>query len=215
MSTKNKKRKSHKVVREAKPKSLKTEPVHDVDDSCHLAANDPTSISSLSVSKSKSSDGKFTSKKEDKCTKQQKDDINPGSTLEDDIKWCIAQLEMAVVSKTVPKKQKEESIKYMKLLQSSKTPVPRKRQIMRQNFGDYKQKMKERPLLDDDITLKIADSEVMGSAGIFHRKSVNFQPNSCGNDKQGAVGGGVDSHSLRDLCRELEGTSFTFDFSID
>ena len=40
-----------------------------------------------------------------------KDDINPGSTLDNDIKWCIAQLEMAVVSKCVTKKQKEESIK--------------------------------------------------------------------------------------------------------
>ena len=114
----------------------------------------------------------------DKSTKQpaddSKNDINPGSTLEDDIKWCIAQLEMAVVSKSVTKKQKEESIKYIKLLQSSRTPVPRKRQIMRQNFGDYKQKMRERPLPDRDVALKVADSEFLDSAGKFHRKSTSF-----------------------------------------
>lgn len=213
MSSKNKKRKNHKVVKETKPKFLKAEPVHDVEDG--MPTNDVVSISLLSISKS--SDNKSTSKTKDINTKEQKDDLSPSSTLEDDIKWCIAQLEMAVVSKSVPKKQKEESMKYIKLLQSSKTPVPRKRQIMRQNFGDYKQKMRERPLLDDDITLKVADSELMESAGTFHRKGTKFQP-TCVSDQQGAVGGGVEhsnGHSLRDLCKELEGTSFTFNFSID
>ena len=212
MSSKNKKRKGHKVVKETKPKSLKAEPVHDVEDD--LPKNDAASFSLLSISKS--SDDKSASKLKDKSTKQQKDDLNPGSTLEDDIKWCIAQLEMSVVSKSVPKKQKEESMKYIKLLQSGKTPVPRKRQIMRQNFGDYKQKMRERPLLDDDITLKVADSELMESAGTFHRKGAKFQP-TCVNDQQGAVGNvqHSNSHSLRDLCKELESTSFTFNFSID
>ena len=212
MSSKNKKRKGHKVVKETKPKSLKAEPVHDVEDD--LPKNDAASFSLLSISKS--SDDKSASKLKDKSTKQQKDDLNPGSTLEDDIKWCIAQLEMSVASKSVPKKQKEESMKYIKLLQSGKTSVPRKRQIMRQNFGDYKQKMRERPLLDDDITLKVADSELMESAGTFHRKGAKFQPN-CVDDQQGAVGNvqHSNSHSLRDLCKELESTSFTFNFSID
>jgi len=213
MSSKNK-RKNHKVVKESKSGSLK--PTHDVIDSCEFPKNDATMTSPLSVSESL--DCKSTSKMKSKSTKHvSKDDISPGSTLEDDIKWCIAQLEMAVVSKSVTKKQKEESIKFIKLLQSSKTPVPRKRQIMRQNFGDYKQKMRERPLLDD-ATLKVANSELMESAGKFHRKSAKFQTSFCVNDKQGANSGGLehsDSHSLRELCKELEGTSFTFNFSID
>ena len=209
MSTKSKKRKSQKLVKESKPEVVKTKPVHGL--AVDLPTNDATS-NPPGVPLHKS-----TSKTKDKSTKQpadsSKDDINPGNTLDDDIKWCIAQLEMAVVSKSVTKKQKEESIKYIKLLESSRTPVPRKRQIMRQNFGDYKQKMRERPLPDSDVTLKVADSELLVSAGKFHRKSAKF---CCG---QGAVSGGLehhsDSHTLQDLCKELESTSFTFNFSTD
>lgn len=221
MSAKNKKRKSQKVVKESKSESLKTKCVHDVVDSCDLQTNNVTLISPLTVSKAL--DCKSTSKMRERSTKQStsvpKDDINPdSSTLENDVKWCIAQLEMAIVNKSIPKKQKEESMKYIKLLQSSKTPVPRKRQIMRQNFGDYKQKMRERPLLDRDITVKVADSELMVSAGKFHRKSAKFKPDSCTSDEQGAIGGGLehpDNHTLRDLCKELESTSFAFNFSVD
>ena len=217
MSTKNKKRKSQKIVKESKPESIKTKPIRDLAvDSHDLPTNDAISIPPLSAV---SLDHKSTSKTKDKSTKQptkDSNDINPCSTIEDDIKWCIAQLEMAVVSKSVTKKQKEENVKYIKLLQSSRTPVPRKRQIMRQNFGDYKQKMKERPLVDSDIALKVADSELMASAGKFHRKSTKF---SCVSDEQGAIGSGsehhADSHTLRDLCKELESTPFTFNFSID
>jgi len=227
MSTKSKKRKSHKVVKEGKPDSVKTKPLHDVVDS-HDLPTDTTVVSSLSKKPvDKSLDCKSTDKVKHKSIKQStdssKNDINPVSTLEDDVKWCIAQLEMAAVSKTVSKKQKEECMKYIKLLQSSKTSVPRKRQIMRQNFGDYKQKIKERPLLDSDVTLKVADSGLLLSAGKFHRKSTKFQIDSTctdenGDDEQGAVGGGSEcsnSHTLRDLCRELESTTFTFNFSID
>ena len=77
---------------------------------------------------------------------------------------------------------------------------------MRQNFGDYKQKMRERPLPDSDVALKVADSELLVAAGKFHRKSTKF---CCVNDEQGTHH--PDSHTLQDLCKVLE--SFTFNFS--
>lgn len=224
MSTKSKRRKSHKVVKENKTDSVKTKPLHDVIDSHDLLTNNATLVSSLSTKPvDKSLDCKFTGKVKHKSIKQSTDSSKNASTLEDDIKWCIARLEMATISKTVSKKQKEDCIKYIKLLQSSKTPVPRKRQIMRQNFGDYKQKMEERPLLDSDVTLKVADSELVLSAGKFHRKSTKFQTDSScanenGDDEKGAVGGDSEcsnTHTLRDMCRELESTTFTFNFSIN
>ena len=55
---------------------------------------------------------KSTSKTNNKSTKQptdsSKDDINQGSTLDNDFRWCIAQVEIAVVSKSVTKKQKKK-----------------------------------------------------------------------------------------------------------
>ena len=214
MSTKNRKRKSQKVVKGIQSESVKTKPIHG---DSH-ATTDDVSLSTSSVGMSVGC--KFNARKE-KSTKQptgddSKSGVGLGSTLEDDIKWCIAQLEMAVVSKSVTKKQKEESIKYIKLLQSSKTPVPRKRQIMRQNFGDYKQKMKEKPLLDNDIALKVADPELTISAGQFHRKSTKL---FFAKDKQEDDGDGLGHRSncrtLSDLCKELECSHFTFNFTID
>lgn len=225
MSTKHKKRKRPKVVEESKSESVRT---NDLVDSHDLPTNDVTLVSTLTEKPvDKLLDCKATSKKKDKISTQPKDnsknDVNPASTLENDIKWCIAQLEMAIVNKSVPKKQKEENIKYIKLLQSSKTPVPRKRQIMRQNFGDYKQKMREKPLLDNDITLKVADSELLESAGKFCRKSAKFQANFHVDENddgqlQGPIGGDVeysDGQSLKELCKELENAPFAFNFSID
>ena len=147
----------------------------------------------------------------------------PISSLEDDIAWCVTQLEMAISGKTVTKQQKEETLKYIKLLQSSKTPVPRKRQIMRQKFGDYKQKMKERPLPSTSSKLKIPDHKHISSAGNFHRKSTKLSTCSVGDssfdDKLSPVLGdhisSLHSQSLSSLCKELESTSFTFNFSID
>ena len=85
---------------------------------------------------------------------------------------------------------------------------------MRQNFRDYKQKMRERPLPDSDVALKVADSELLVAAGKFHQRSIKF---CCVNvsDQGTGLEHHSDSHTLRDLCKELESTSFTFKFSID
>ena len=141
----------------------------------------------------------------------------PVSSLEDDIAWCVTQLEMNIGGKAVTKQQKEEMLKYIKLLQSSKTPVPRKRQIMRQSFGDYKQKMKERPLPSASSKLTIPDCKHISSAGNFHRKSTKLLTRSVEDtsidDKLSPDH--TASQSLSGLCKELESASFTFDFSID
>ena len=109
-------------MKESKPEVVNTKPVDGlvVDLPTNDATSNPPGVPLYH---------KSTIKTKDKSTKQpadpSKDDIKPVSTLDDDIKWCIAQLEMAIVSKSVTKKQKEESIKYIKLLESSRTPFPR------------------------------------------------------------------------------------------
>ena len=87
MSTKNKKTKSQKVAKESKSEFVKANDL--TVDSHDQPANDATSIPSLSAGVPL--DRKSTSQVKDKSAKQQaddsKNDINPGSTLEDDIKW--------------------------------------------------------------------------------------------------------------------------------
>ena len=73
--------------------------------------------------------------------------------------------------------------------------------------------MRERPLPDSDVALKVADSELLVAAGKFHRRSTKF---CCVNVDQGTdLEHHSDSHMLQDFCKELESTSFTFNFSID
>ena len=68
------------------------------------------------------------------------------SSLEDELTWCIAQLEIGCERKGASKDQKEHNKLVIKKLQSSKTPLPKKRQIMRSVFGDYRSKMNADPL---------------------------------------------------------------------
>ena len=88
--------KSQKLVKESKSEVVNTKPVHGlaVDLPTNYATSNPPGVPLHH---------KSTSKTKDKNTKQpadpSKDNIKPGSTLDDDIKWCITQLEMAIVSK--------------------------------------------------------------------------------------------------------------------
>ncbi|KAI6656346.1 hypothetical protein LOD99_1146 [Oopsacas minuta] len=63
-----------------------------------------------------------------------------------ELAWCISQLEVSVNDKRVSKKQNEENARIARQLASPKTPFPRKRQLMRSTFGDYRAKMKSHPL---------------------------------------------------------------------
>ncbi|XP_022248381.1 UPF0488 protein CG14286-like isoform X2 [Limulus polyphemus] len=63
--------------------------------------------------------------------------------FEEELCWCINQLQLSIESKNVSQKQVEDSIKMLKTLQNPKAPLIKKRQVMRGAFGDYRLKMKE------------------------------------------------------------------------
>ncbi|KAK2556591.1 UPF0488 protein C8orf33-like protein [Acropora cervicornis] len=60
-----------------------------------------------------------------------------------ELNWCIEQLEMGLAFKKPDKKQAQIVQHHVRSLKSSKTPLPRKRQIMFSLFGDYRKKMQE------------------------------------------------------------------------
>ena len=68
------------------------------------------------------------------------------STYEDELAWCVAQLELGMLRDGASKSQKDQNLKNLKSLQSSKTQLPKKRLLMRNLFGDYRAKMKRQPL---------------------------------------------------------------------
>ncbi|XP_058969131.2 UPF0488 protein C8orf33 homolog [Pocillopora verrucosa] len=60
-----------------------------------------------------------------------------------ELNWCIEQLEMGLAFQKTDKKHAEVVHRHLRSLKSSKTPMPRKRQLMFSLFGDYRKKMEE------------------------------------------------------------------------
>lgn len=67
-------------------------------------------------------------------------------TFEEQVEWCIGQLELGLHRRDATKAQKDSNEKNIRTLRSLKVPLPRKRQLMRNLFGDYRSKMVTTPL---------------------------------------------------------------------
>ena len=68
------------------------------------------------------------------------------TSLQDELEWCISQIEIGLLRPNISGEQKKEAETLFKKLSSPKTPIPRKRQLMHINFGNYRLKMKECPI---------------------------------------------------------------------
>lgn len=58
-----------------------------------------------------------------------------------ELAWCVEQLELGLKMQRPSPKQREQAIGAIRTLRSERTPLPRKRQLMRSLFGDYRSKM--------------------------------------------------------------------------
>lgn len=114
------------------------------------------------------------------------------TTLADELEWCIRQLELGMSRPKVSIEQKRDSEKLVNRLKSPKTPLPRKRQLMRATFGDYRSKMRVEPLsslpLVGSKEIKIENAS-KAQDGHFYRRSRSDTGN--------------------------QATTFTFDFQIE
>ncbi|XP_069882231.1 UPF0488 protein C8orf33 homolog isoform X1 [Dipodomys merriami] len=61
--------------------------------------------------------------------------------LAQELAWCVEQLELGLRMQRPTPKQKEQAIGAIRTLRSEKAPLPRKRQLMRSLFGDYRARM--------------------------------------------------------------------------
>ncbi|XP_036401387.1 UPF0488 protein C8orf33 homolog isoform X3 [Megalops cyprinoides] len=74
----------------------------------------------------------------------------PWGTFQDELDWCIRQLETdLLIGNTNPRKV-EETEHVLNVLQSQDTPFVRKRQVMHMVFGDYRQRMTEEHKAQED-----------------------------------------------------------------
>ena len=95
-------------------------------------------------------------------------------TFEEQVEWCIGQLELGLHRHDATKAQKDLNEKNIRTLRSLKVPIPRKRQLMRSLFGDYRSKMMTTPLPETSIRAKgphvsIVEREVAEDCGKFFK----------------------------------------------
>lgn len=107
------------------------------------------------------------------------------SSFELELEWCIAQLVIGSQRTDASKAQRQENEKLIRVLRSEKTPLPRKRQLMRNLFGDYRSRMKKEPLPDrlkapSGPSISVVERNVSETRGKFFKKSSLLQQQSAG-----------------------------------
>lgn len=95
-----------------------------------------------------------------------------GSSFEEELEWCIRQLELGL-SPPTSSVQKKETEQNLKKLRSSKTPFPRKRQLMQSIFGDYRSKMADEPRQTSAKIEKIKQDTIKETAIFKKKKATN------------------------------------------
>ncbi|XP_051844091.1 UPF0488 protein C8orf33 homolog [Antechinus flavipes] len=63
--------------------------------------------------------------------------------LQRELDWCVEQLELGLKTQKSNPKQAEQVARAVKTLRSQRAELPKKRQVMRSLFGDYRARMEE------------------------------------------------------------------------
>ncbi|KAM6351294.1 UPF0488 protein C8orf33 homolog isoform 3-T3 [Alca torda] len=88
----------------------------------------------------------------------------PQGTFQEELEWCIWQLEANLRLSPTPK-QAEETQRVLNVLCSRETPFVKKRQVMNHVFGDYRLKMAEDQKSTEKADMKPGDMKVQQSDG--------------------------------------------------
>ncbi|XP_060117035.1 UPF0488 protein C8orf33 homolog [Heteronotia binoei] len=99
----------------------------------------------------------------------------PQDTFQDELEWCISQLETGLLRLHPTPEQAAESQRILKVLRSRKAPSVKKRQVMHRVFGDYRLKMVEERKRTGKAAAKsekvqIQPGDALGSASVVYRK---------------------------------------------
>ncbi|XP_039347501.1 uncharacterized protein LOC120373303 [Mauremys reevesii] len=99
----------------------------------------------------------------------------PQGTFQDELEWCILQLETGLLCLNPTPKQAEETQHILKVLRSHKAAFVKKRQVMNRVFGDYRLKMAEEQKRTEKAAMKpgkaqIQQGNVQASGSVVYRK---------------------------------------------
>ncbi|XP_071146429.1 UPF0488 protein CG14286-like [Mytilus edulis] len=101
-------------------------------------------------------------------------DTNAANEFDIELSWCIRQLELGLCNQKPDSRQAAEAIKVLKILRSDKSPLVKKRQAMRNTFGDYRQKIKEEEKKNATKMKKLKVTPVLteSNKSVFYKKSL-------------------------------------------
>nr|XP_028561890.1 uncharacterized protein LOC114584308 isoform X1 [Podarcis muralis]XP_028561891.1 uncharacterized protein LOC114584308 isoform X1 [Podarcis muralis]XP_028561892.1 uncharacterized protein LOC114584308 isoform X1 [Podarcis muralis] len=103
----------------------------------------------------------------------------PKPTYQEELEWCISQLETGLLHLNPTPKQVEETRRILGVLRSSKSPLVKKRQVMHHVFGDYRLKMAEerqraaKAAVKPENTVQIQPGDALSSSSVAYRKQAN------------------------------------------
>ncbi|XP_053328130.1 UPF0488 protein C8orf33 homolog [Spea bombifrons] len=109
----------------------------------------------------------------------------PKGTFEDELEWCIQQLEKGLLRRNPTPKQVSEAQRVLQVLRSRKAPFVKKRQMMNQVFGNYRLKMAEERKAEEKAATNSSDAQIQeGASQDSH--SVSYR--KCSKDTPGGSG---------------------------
>lgn len=100
----------------------------------------------------------------------------PKGTFEDELEWCIHQLETGLLRRNPTPRQVADTQRVLRVLRSRKAPFVKKRQVMSQVFGNYRLKMAEERRVQEEAAKNISEPKIQevtarDTQSIAYRKS--------------------------------------------
>ncbi|XP_015919022.1 UPF0488 protein C8orf33 homolog [Parasteatoda tepidariorum] len=96
-------------------------------------------------------------------------------SLEEQVFWCIKNIEQKLQVKNMNPKQAKSLLQSLKVLANEKTPLIKKRQVMRMTCGDYRTSMQDemKQLKQQMKKHKIAPVEKIQGSRFLHKSIKN------------------------------------------
>ncbi|KYQ49081.1 hypothetical protein ALC60_11867, partial [Trachymyrmex zeteki] len=112
--------------------------------------------------------------------------------------WCIQQMEASLAGGKLQEKQVQELSKQLHSLKSNTAPLVKKRQIMRNTLGDYREKMAEdeRKFSKTVSTVKFTGSTSLEKKSIFIKKATGYSTQN--SNRQ------TDDHGTQNILQSTE-----------
>ncbi|XP_075035555.1 UPF0488 protein C8orf33 homolog isoform X3 [Mixophyes fleayi] len=125
----------------------------------------------------------------------------PQGTFEDELDWCIRQLESGLLRRNPTPNQVSDTQRILRVLRSRKAPFVKKRQVMNQVFGNYRVKMADERRTEEKSD-QVDPSKESGCGGVECKQVEEVE---CKDQN-------ISGHGIA-LCAGA-GSEFTFDFQI-